>query len=291
MKQMFLAMPIGMRYMILSALGFALMAACVKMASANGIPVMEIVAFRAVVSLILSYTDVRRKGISLFGNNKPLLIARGVVGSLALICVYYSVTHMPLAEATVLQYLHPMFTAVLAVWFLKEAIRPALAASISFSFLGLLMIARPAWLFGGLSTDISDIALTAAILGAFASAVAYVLVRRLSQSEDPSVIIFYFPLVTLPFSFLLLGKGFVVPDIESFFILVMVGVFTQIGQIGLTKAMQTEPAGRATAFSYLQVVFAACLGWLFFSEVPDLWVWIGAVSIMIGAMINMLFRK
>lgn len=284
-------MPIGMRYMILSALGFALMAACVKQASMSGIPVLEIVTFRAVVSLVLSYADVRRKGVSLLGNNKPLLIARGVVGSLALVCVYYSVTHMPLAEATVLQYLHPMFTALLAVWFLKEAIHPVLLVSIGFSLLGLLMIARPGWLFGGLSSEIPDIALLAAILGAFASAVAYVLVRRLSQSEDPSVIIFYFPVVTLPFSALLLGGDFVVPDTATLVVLLMVGVFTQIGQLGLTKAMQTELAGRATAFSYLQVVFAACLGWLFFSEVPDIWVWCGAASIIAGAMINMLGRR
>jgi len=273
--------------MILSALGFALMAACVKKASVNGIPVLQIVVFRALISLALSYWDVRRKAIPLFGFNKPLLIARGLVGSFALTCVYYSVTQMPLADATVLQYLHPMFTALLAVWFLKEAIHPSLIASIGLSFIGLLMIARPSWLFADAGSATPEFAIFAAIVGSFASAVAYVLVRKLSQSEDPSVIIFYFPLVTLPLSLLFIGNNFVVPNMETLGILLLVGLFTQVGQLGLTKAMQTEPAGRATAFSYLQVVFAAGLGWIFFSEVPTVWVWCGAASIMVGAMVNM----
>ena len=74
--------------MFLSALGFALMSACVKYVSNYGIPVFEIVAARALVSLIISYVDVKRKGISIWGNNKPLLLARGAVGTAALINVF-----------------------------------------------------------------------------------------------------------------------------------------------------------------------------------------------------------
>jgi len=311
MKHFFFSMPLGMRYMILSAFGFSLMAVCVKLASADGIPVLEIVAARALVSVFLSYADVRRKRISLLGNNHGLLIARGAVGTLALVCVYYAITHMPLAEATVLQYLHPMFTAVLAIFFLKERLQASVVISIIFSFIGLLLIAKPEFLFGGaifgdavaVSIDsinavpvntiesLSYMALGAAILGAFGSAVAYVLVRKLSQTEDPSVIIFYFPMIALPFSLFLLGDNFVIPTAESCLILLFVGIFTQVGQVGLTKAMQTETASKATAFSYLQVVFAAILGWAIFNEIPDIWVWLGAGFIMSGAIVNMLWRR
>ena len=106
--------------MLLSALGFALMAVCVKLVHARGIPVLEIVAARALVSLVLSYIDVRRKKISLFGTHYYLLLARGTVGAAALVAVYSAVTILPLAEATVLQYLHPMFVAILALLFLGE---------------------------------------------------------------------------------------------------------------------------------------------------------------------------
>jgi len=280
-----------MRYMILSAFGFSIMAVCVKLASQQGIPVLEIVAARALVSLALSYVDVRRKGIPLLGHKKPLLIARGAVGVIALICVYYSVTHLPLAEATVLQYLHPMFTAVLALIFLKEHIHLSLILSVVCSFIGLLFIARPEIIFGLTNNELSYFAMGAALLGAFGSAVAYVLVRKLNETEDASVIIFYFPLIALPISIVLLGSDFVMPDLWTCFILLLVGIFTQVGQIGLTKAMKTEAAGRATAFSYLQVVFAVLLGWMVFGEIPDLWVTIGGGFILIGAILNAFWKR
>ncbi|NMS31945.1 EamA/RhaT family transporter, partial [Vibrio parahaemolyticus] len=102
-----------------------------------------------------------------------------------------------------------------------------------------------------------------AILGAFGSSIAYVIVRKLSQTEDSSVIIFYFPLVALPASLLLIGDDFVMPDLYLTFMLVLVGVFTQIGQLGLTKAMQTQQAGKASAYSYIQIVFSVLLGIIF----------------------------
>lgn len=282
---------LGMRYMILSAFGFSLMAVCVKLASGQGMPVLEIVAARALVSLVLSYIDVRRKGISLLGHKKRLLLSRGTVGALALMCVYYAITHLPLAEATVLQYLHPMFTAVLALIFLKERIQTSTMLSIIFSFIGLLLVARPDILFGVSKNDFSLLAISAAVLGAFGSAVAYVLVRKLNETEDASVIIFYFPMVALPISLSLLGSDFVMPTGWTWLTLLLVGVFTQIGQIGLTKAMKTETASKATAFSYLQVVFAVLLGWIMFGEIPGLWVSLGGGFILFGAIINVFWKR
>lgn len=287
MHKTFSAIPLAFRYALLSAFGFAVMSACVKLASTRGIPVLEIVAARAVVSLALSYMVVRHKRLPLFGQRKDLLIARGTVGALALICVYYSVTTIPLAEATVLQYLHPMFTAVLAMIFLKEQLHVSTALCIVLSFLGLIAIAQPPILFGTNANPIAWLSLAAALLGSFGSAVAYVLIRKLNQTEDPSVIIFYFPLITLPLALGLLGDDFVMPVGWDWLILLLVGVFTQLGQIGLTKAMQTETASKATAYSYIQVLLSALLGWLIFSETPQLWTWIGTGLIILGALVNL----
>jgi len=284
-------MPLGMRYMILSAFGFASMSVCVKLASSQSIPVLEIVAARALVSLVLSYISVRRNKLSPFGNKRVLLLARGLVGASALVCVYYSITHLPLAEATVLQYLHPMFTAVLAVIFLKERLKAPVLLCILLSFVGLILVAKPEILFGLSSENLPGFAVIIAMLGAFGSAIAYVLVRKLNETEDPAVIILYFPLVALPLSILLLWDDFVVPDFETTLILILVGIFTQVGQIGLTKSMQTETASRATSFSYLQVVFAAVFGWLIFSETPDLLVCLGAGFILLGSIVNVMFSK
>ncbi|MCV6609508.1 MAG: DMT family transporter, partial [Amphritea sp.] len=208
--------PIGVRYMLLSALGFALMAVCVKAVSLQGIPVLEIVAARSLVSLLISYVDVKRKGISMWGERHALLTARGVVGTVALICVYYSVSTLPLAEATILQYLYPLFTALLALIFLNERIQRATALCLLLSITGLIVIVRPEFLFGG-TMALPTLSVGAALVGALGSAIAYVFVRRLSQSEDSSVIILYFPLIALPVSLTLIvmQDAFVMPSLST----------------------------------------------------------------------------
>lgn len=282
--------PLGVRYMMLSALGFALMSACVKYVSNYGIPVFEIVAARALVSLIISYLDVKRKGISVWGHNKVLLFTRGAVGTLALMCVYYAVTTLPLAEATILQYVHPVFTALLAVLFLKEKVHFSTVICIVMCLLGLFVMVNPAAVEGA-TTELPMFSVMVAILGAFGSSVAYVIVRKLSQTEDSSVIIFYFPLVALPMSLLLIGDSFVVPDWYLTGLLVLVGIFTQVGQLGLTKAMQTQAAGKASAYSYVQIVFSAILGVVIFHEVPSIWTYLGGMLIVAGALVNVFGQR
>lgn len=282
--------PSSVRYMVLSALGFALMGACVKEVSTYGIPVLEIVAARAIVSLVLSYLVVQRKNISIWGNNKGLLVARGVAGTVALMTLYYAVTTLPLAEATILQYLHPVFTAIFALIFLKEAVQRSTLLCIGFCITGLIIMVKPS-LFVASTVELPMLSVAAAVFGALVSGIAYTLVKRLSKCEDSSVIIFYFPLIALPISVVMLGNDFVMPTLYGFVLLLFVGIFTQLGQIGLTKAMQSASASKATAYSYVQVIFSIALGWAYFSEVPSIWTWIGGGLILIGAMINTFWKR
>lgn len=283
------SIPLGLRYMLLSALGFSLMTSGVKLASNIGIPVLEIVAVRSLVSLIISYLDVKRKRIDLWGKNKRLLFARGSVGSLALICVYYAVSTLPLAEATLLQYTYPACTALLALFFLKERIQLATIICISLSLLGLIVMMQPN--YSNSHQQLPALSVAIALVGALGSAIAYILVRKLSREEDTSVIIFYFPLVALPCSLLLLGNEFIIPDYQSILLLIGIGVCTQVGQVGLTKAMAVETAGKAAAYSYVQVIFAIILGIYLFDTVPNVWTWVGGSLIMLGALFNALYKR
>lgn len=287
-------------YMLLSALGFALMAACVKEVSGLGIPVFEIVAARAIVSGLISFADIKRKKIPMFGYNKPLLIARGTVGSFALMLVYYAVTTLPLAEATLLQYLHPVFTAILALFFLKEIIQRSTIACIAFSLLGLFIIIQPNLVQSDLvqpnlqldsSIQYPWLSIAAGVLGAFGSAVAYIIVKKLTKTDDSSVIIFYFPLVALPISIIMLGSDFVMPSLAATGLLILVGIFTQVGQVGLTKALHCADANKATAYAYVQVLFSVFIGWAYFSEVPVVTTIIGGGLIMVGALINVFWKR
>lgn len=287
------SVPMSVWYMIISALGFALMSACVKSVSTYGIPVLEIVAARSIVSVFLSYADIKRKNISPWGNNKPLLITRGAVGALGLFFVYYSVTSLPLAEATILQYLHPVFTAVLAVFFLKETIQRSTLLCIVMSLIGLGVIVSPnLQLYNpDYHMPYSWVSIGAGILGAFISAVAYIIIKKLTKTEDSSVIVFYFPFVALPISVILLGSDFVMPTLPVLGLLILVGVFTQVGQIGLTKALHSADANKATAYAYVQVIFSVLIGWFFFSEVPILTTIIGGGLVIAGALVNVLWKR
>lgn len=276
--------------MLISALGFALMSACVKYVSTYGIPVFEIVAARALVSLIISYVDVKRKGISVWGHNRSLLFVRGAVGTAALMCVYYAVTTLPLAEATILQYVHPIFTALLGVLFLKERIQKSTMICIAFCLAGLAVMVQPG-IEAGSSNELPLFSIMLALCGALGSSIAYVIVRKLSQTEDSSVIIFYFPLVALPISTLLIWDNFVWPSLYLTVMLILVGIFTQIGQYGLTKAMQTQAAGKASAYSYIQIVFSALLGVWVFNEIPSIWTYLGGGLIVTGALINVFGKQ
>ena len=286
--------------MLLSALGFALMAACVKEVSGLGIPVLEIVAARAIVSGLISYVDIKRKKISMFGHNKTLLIARGTVGAFALMFVYYAVTTLPLAEATLLQYLHPVFTAVLAVFFLKEIIQRSTITCIALSLLGLFIIIQPNLVQPDLvqpnlqldsGIQYPWLSIAAGVLGALGSAIAYIIVKKLTKTDDSSVIIFYFPLVALPISIIMLGSDFVMPSLAATGLLILVGLFTQVGQVGLTKALHCADANKATAYAYVQVLFSVFIGWAYFSEVPVVTTFIGGGFIMVGAIINVFWKR
>lgn len=274
------------RFMVLSALGFALMGACVKVLGTQNFPVLEIIAFRAAISLALSLAVVLHKDIPIFGQQRLWLLARGIVGFLALLCVYYSVVHLPLAEATILQYVHPIFTLLIALLFLGERIHSHTAICIALSLFGLILVIQPSGLTGVQINALDPFAIGIALLGALGSGIAYVIVRKLAVTEDSSVIILYFPLVCLPATIVLGWQQFIMPSGTDWLYVLGVGVFTQVGQWGLTKGMALQSAGVVSAFSYVQVPFAMILGYFIFNEELNVWVMAGASLILLAAWIN-----
>jgi drug/metabolite transporter (DMT)-like permease len=270
----------GMGYVAQAAFWFSLMSLLVKYAG-DRIPSLEIVLVRAVVTLVMSWFLIRRAGIVPWGRRKGLLLLRGFLGFLALTCFYYSVVHIPLADATVIHYTNPVYTALLAAWFLGERLQTRTVVCAAVSLAGVVFIARPAFLFGGLgAVPIEPIYLAAAIAAAVFSAGAYVTVRKLGKSEDPLVVVFYFPLVTLPLVLPLVVPQWVWPTPLEWLALVGVGVTTQIAQVNLTRGLTLEKAGKAMTAGYLQIVFAAVWGALFFSEWPDALGIAGAVVVV-----------
>jgi drug/metabolite transporter (DMT)-like permease len=273
--------------MIGSAFAFSVMSLLVKGAGER-LPSQEIVLARALVSLVLSWALLRRAGVEPWGQRRALLLLRGGLGFAGLSCVFFALTRLPLAAATVIQYLHPVFTAVLAAALLGERVGRRLPLSIALGLLGVVLVTRPAVLFGAVATPLDPFAVAVAVAGALLTACAYVVVRKLASAEHPLVIVLYFPLVTVPASLPALAGDAIWPRGWEWALLIGVGVFTQIGQVALTRGMQLEPAGRATALSYSQVLFASLWGVLFFGEIPGPWTAAGAALILASTLLTAL---
>jgi drug/metabolite transporter (DMT)-like permease len=265
-------------YMATSAFGFSVMAMLVKLASRE-LPTGEIVLVRAVVTLGLSVWLVRRAGISPWGARRGRLVLRGVLGFSGLAFYYLSLARLPLAEATTLQNVVPVITALLAWRLLGERVGWAGAFALACGLGGVLLVARPFSHAGG-----DPVGIACALAAALASAAAYTTVRELSRTEHPLVIVLYFPLIATPLAIPWAASNFVAPSVAGWLMLLGIGAATQVGQVFLTKGLAIERAGRATAMGYLQIVFA--IGWQLcvFGDAPSTWTLAGASLIIAGTL-------
>lgn len=284
-------------WMISSALSFSLMGVCVK-ALGGRIPVTEVVLARSVVSLLLSMVMLRQAGLNPWGQRRWLLVLRGVIGTAALLCVFAALARLPLAPATVLQYLQPTFTALLAWLLLRERVGPRVLLAALLGWLAVVLLSSPAelsglfgpvasLLLGQRSAPLPLAGVVLALAGALLSACAYVSVRALGRSEHPLVIVFYFPLVGLVLTLPAVLIDPVLPTGAESLALLGVGLFTQLGQIGITKGLLGLPAARATAMSYGQVPLAALWGWWFFQEPLDPDTALAAVLVLAATLLSL----
>ena len=252
--------------MAAAAFAFSLMSLLVKTVGQR-LPVQEIVLVRALITFGLTWAYLTRRGISPWGTRRALLLLRGTLGFGALLCFFYSVVHLPLADATVIQYTNPVFASLIAALVIGERLRVRDGAYIAASLAGVLLVARPSFLFG-IPQELESLAVGIALLGALLSAAAYVAVRALTKTEEPLVIVFYFAAASVAGSIPLAAFDPVWPTGTEWLVLLGIGLATQLGQVYLTKGLREEPAGRALAVGYLQIVFAGGWGLLFFGEVP-----------------------
>lgn len=277
--------PAGLRYMVLAAFYFSLMALLVKWAGQR-LPSSQLVLARSAFSAVVTYVMLRRLGVSLWGQRKGLLLLRGFFGFLGLLCMFYAITKLPLADVTVIQYTNPVFTALLAAIFLKESLSRNNVAGLLISLSGVVLVAQPSMLFGESIHGLPLVPVCIALAGAIFASLAYTTIRKLGETEHHLVVVFYFPLVSTPAAIPIMAPEALWPTPIEWGLLLGIGIVTQIAQIYLTKGLHTEKAGKAMSMSYIQIVFAAIWGLLFFNEVPDILSIVGAVLVVAGTLLT-----
>ena len=269
----------GIRAMAIGAFWFSIMGLLVKLAGRR-LGSMEIVLARSVITLGMSWWSLGRARVNPLGRNRRLLLVRGTLGSAALLCYFYSIVHLPLGEATLIQYTNPVFATLLAAVILNESLRTPEIICLVTSLVGVLFIAHPPPLFGTNTPPPNLLYVGSAVVGAMCSGAAYTLVRKMRGTEHPLVIVGYLPLLSVPMSLPFAIAHWQWPNAWEWLLLVGIGITTQLAQIAMTRGLQLERTARATTAGYLQVAFAVLWGAIFLGEIPDFWTLVGAITII-----------
>ena len=269
--------------MIISSFAFSLMHLCVK--ALPHIPVFELVFFRSLISLLITFVFLKKKSIPVFGNNKKILFSRGILGVTALTLFFITLQNIPLASAVTLQYLSPIFTAFFAIWILKEKMKSRQWFFFVLAFLGVFILKG-----FDISGQISYKFMTIGIVSACFSGLAYNCIRLLRKKEHPLVVVFYFPLVATPIMAVLSFFNWVKPEGLDWMYLLLLGIITQVAQIYMTKGIQSDSAGNIMTFKYIGVLFAFIYGYFFFGETYSFMSVLGIFILLSGVLLNILFK-
>lgn len=271
----------GIRFIILSAFGFAMMSAFVKLA--GPLPSFQKTFFRNLVSAIIALIFIIKNKESFTGKkeNQKILILRSLFGTIGIILNYYAIDRLVLSDANMLNKLSPFFVIIFSAIFLSEKINFKQMLAVIIAFSGALFIIKPSFNFDILPALIG-------VGGAISAAAAYTCLRVLGGKENHYTVVFYFSafslLVILPFMIMV----YTPMTITQFIYLMLAGVFASVGQFGVTLAYKYAPAKEISIFDYSNIVFSALISIVIFGVFPDYLSIIGYL-IIFGASAYMFF--
>lgn len=264
----------GILYIIMAGFFFALMTFFVRLS--GDLPTMEKAFFRNAVAAVIAFgTLVKSKEKFAFKKeNIPDLFMRSLCGTLGLICNFYAIDKLNIADANILNKLSPFFAILMSYFILKEKANKIEWLSVIVAFIGALFVVKP-------SFNMQFVYAMIGVCGGLGAGIAYTFVRKLGKKgERGPVIVLCFSVfscvVTMPF----LMFQFQPMSLSQFVFLVLAGVSAAGGQFSITKAYTKAPARDISVFDYTQVLFAALLGFLFLDQIPDMLSLIGYVIII-----------
>lgn len=274
----------GILFIILSAFGFAMMSAFVKIS--GDLPSFEKTFFRNIVSLLVSFTLIVISKESYFGKkeNQNTLMLRALFGTIGILFNFYSIDKLILSDANMLNKLSPFFVIIFSGLFLKEKVNIRQISAIATAFIGTLFIIKP-------SFNLDIIPSIAGILGAVTAAAAYTCVRSLSGKENPNTIVFYFSFFSSIITFPLMLLYYEPMELIQLVYLILAGAFACIGQFGITFAYKYAPAKEISIFDYTNIIFSALISLVLFGILPDYLSVIGYIIIFISSLYIFLFNK
>ena len=273
---------------IIAGFGFALMSLFVKLS--GDLPSMQKGFFRNIIAVFISSIPLIKhwRFINIPRNNTGwlVLISRSVFGTIGLVLNFYAISHISLADSSIIQKLSPFIIIILSYIFFKEEMTRFQVFAIIIAFIGITLIIKPS------GNNIISMGALAALLGALCAGIAYTCVRYLgTHNISGEFIIFFFSslssLMLLPYLIL----DYRTMTYYQLLMLLLAGISATIGQYGVTFAYKFAAAKNISVFDYSQVLFSGIFGYMFFGEFPDFQSLIGYIIVISVGIVLVLRSK
>lgn len=275
----------GILHIIAAAFCFALMSFFVR--AAGDVPSMQKCFFRNIVALFVAAFMLARteEKFRIQKGSLPFLLLRAGCGFLGLVCNFYAIDRMHIADANMLNKLSPFFAIIFSCFILKEKADKAEWAAVAVAFAGALFVMKP-------SFEVEFLPALIGALGGMGAGAAYTFVRLLgNRGERGKVIVFFFSLfstiATLPFILF----DYHPMELWQWGTLLLAGIAAMGGQLNITAAYTYAPAKEISVFDYSQILFAALLGFLFLEQIPDIYSVLGYILIIGAAVGRWMYQR
>ncbi|MCW0047038.1 drug/metabolite transporter (DMT)-like permease [Brevundimonas sp. UYEF29] len=268
----------GIALRIAAAGCFSIMAALLKLASLDGVVAPEMLFYRAFFGLpvVLAWVLTQPGGLSGLKTRRPLAhLGRSALGIVSILCVFQTLTLLPLADATTLSFTAPIFATLLSFLILKEAVGPRRWAAVAVGFIGVLIVMRP----GSTDQAVPMEGIAFGLVAALLTAGVTVTLRQLRDTEHVAAIVFWFFVGSSVVGAILLPFVGHWHAPATFALLIGSGIAGGLAQLFMTASLQKAPVAVVAPFDYLQIVGAIVFGWWLMAVTPTLTTLAGAALI------------
>jgi drug/metabolite transporter (DMT)-like permease len=233
---------------------------------------------RSTITAAILAAYMYKNKISFIGQNPLLLLGRGLAGFTALCLNFYSISEIPLGDASILNQTSPIFVALLSILIMGE--KPSFTSLFLslVSLLGVVLIIKP--VFNHLSLPY-----LAGLLSGFMAALAYISIRKLHSTDSSFTMALYFASMSSLFSFPNLILNFELSTPTIWLLLLFAGLAGTLGQLFLTVAYKWEEAWKVAPINYTGVLFSFLWGIFLFKEKPDIYSLIGSILIIVSCIL------
>jgi len=259
-------------FMVLSGIFATSMHCLIRFATEENHP-FEVAFFRTIFVLLIFLPFVVKNGFkTLKPNNVKLQSYRAIIGSLAMLCMFYGLSITELAKATALMFTVPIFATILAIIFLKEVVGIRRWSAMLIGFFGALIVLRPdiELGFGPLLILCGSLMWSSSVLMA----------KKLTQTDSTLSITFWQAAGLIPATFILATQVWQWPNLDQLIMFLLIAIAGTLTHWFLNEALKRAEISALLPLDYLRLIWSVSLGLIFFNEIPPAGLWFGAALIL-----------